>query len=196
MDRYIRGVTALLKPSAISIEEYLAGEDSSDIRHEFIGGAIHAMAGGTREHSAITANAIVSLGSQLRGKACRPFTSDLKIRIDCPDHVRFYYPDASVVCTPSSGDRRYERNPVVILEVLSESTRRIDQAEKRDGYFYLPSLQVLILADSERMHVLVYRRRSDGGFTSEEYGDRKEVIALPEIEAVLPLEELYEGIGV
>jgi Uma2 family endonuclease len=165
-------MTALLKSTAIPIEEYLAGEENAETRPEFIGGTVRAMAGGTRDHSAMAANAIVSLGSQLRGKNCRPFTSDLKIRIDCPDHVRFYYPDASVVCTPSSGDNRYERNPVVILEVLSESTRRIDQTEKRDGYFHLPSLQVLILADSERLHVLVHRRRSDGGFAAEEYADR------------------------
>jgi Uma2 family endonuclease len=187
-------MTALPQATAISIDDYLAGEEVAEVRHEFIDGAVHAMAGGTRDHSAIAANAIVALGSQLRGKAWRPFTSDLKIRIDFPDHVRFYYPDASVVCTPSSGDPRYERNPIVILEVLSESTRRIDQTEKRDGYFHLPSLQVLILADSERRHVLVHRRRPDGGFATEEYGDRDAMIPLPEIEASLALVELYEGI--
>ena len=187
-------MTALMKTAAIPIEDYLAGEANAEMRHEFIGGSVHAMAGGTRDHSAIAANAIVSLGSQLRGKNCRPFTSDFKIRIDCPDHVRFYYPDASVVCTPPFGDPRYERNPVLILEVLSESTRRIDQAEKRDGYFHLPSLQVLLLADSERLHVLVYRRNSDGGFAAEEYAERQAVIHLPEIEAALVLEELYEGV--
>jgi Uma2 family endonuclease len=189
-------MTAVLKTAAIPIDEYLAGEEGAEIRHEFIGGAVHAMAGGTRDHSAIAANAIVSLGSQLRGKTCRPFTSDLKIRIDFPDHVRFYYPDASVVCTPPSGDPRFERNPIVILEVLSESTRRIDQTEKRDGYFHLPSLQVLLLADSERVHVLVHRRRSDGGFAAEQYVDRHAVIPLPEIDAALALDELYEGIHI
>lgn len=187
-------MTALPLTASITIDDYLAGEDVAATRHEFIGGAVHAMAGGTRDHSAIAANAIVALGSQLRGKACRPFTSDLKIRIDFPDHVRFYYPDASVVCTPSGGDPRYERNPVVVLEVLSESTRRIDQTEKRDGYFHLPSLRMLILADSERVHVMVYRRRQDGGFAIEEYGDRDAMIPLPEIEVSLAVRELYEGI--
>ena len=187
-------ITALLKTASVPIDEYLACEEGAEFRHEFIGGAVHAMAGGTRDHSAIAANAIVSLGYQLRGKTCRPFTSDLKIRIDFPDHVCFYHPDASVVCTPPSGDPRYERNPIVILEVLSESTRRIDQTEKRDGYFHLPSFQVLLLADSERLHVLVHRRRSDGGFATEEYAVRDAVIPLTEIETSLALEDLYEGI--
>jgi len=188
-------MTALPRTTAISIDDYLAGEEVADVRHEFIDGAVHAMAGGTLDHSAIAANAIVNLGSQLRGKACRPFTSDLKIRIDFPDHVRLYYPDAFVVCTPSGGDSRYERNPVVILEVLSDSTRRIDLTEKRDGYFHLPSLQVLILADSERGHVMVHRRRPDGGFATEEYVERGSIILLPEIEATMKLDALYEGVS-
>lgn len=188
------GVTALLQPAPVSIEDYLEGEERSDVKHEYIGGAVHAMAGGTNDHSAVSANAIVSLGAALRGKPCRPFTGDAKVRIELADQTRFYYPDAQVVCRPGPGSDPFQENPTVVLEVLSESTRRTDLGEKRDAYLAIPSLKVLLIAESERPYVLVHRRRRQGGFAVEEHSGLEAVIPLPEIEASLPLAELYEGI--
>jgi Uma2 family endonuclease len=188
------GVTALLQPAPVSIEDYLDGEEHSDVKHEYIGGVVHAMAGGTNNHSAIAANAIVSLGTALRGKPCRPFTGDAKVRIELADQTRFYYPDAQVVCRPGPGNDRFQENPTVVLEVLSESTRRIDLGEKRDAYLAIPSLKVLLITESDRPYVLVHRRRPQGGFEVEAYSGVEAVIGLPEIEAELPLAELYEGI--
>jgi Uma2 family endonuclease len=82
-----------MKTAFVSIEDYLAGEEDSGIKHEYLGGAVHALACGTTDHAALSANAIGSLGGQLRGKPCRTFTSDLKVRIDLPEHTRFYYPE-------------------------------------------------------------------------------------------------------
>jgi Uma2 family endonuclease len=187
-------MTALKQPSLVSIEDYLAGEEASEFKHEYLGGVVHAMAGGTNDHAAISANAVGALFTRLRGKRCRPFSSDAKVRIELADHTRFYYPDAQVVCEPAAGGQRFQERPTVVIEVLSESTRRIDLGEKRDAYLAVPSLKVLILAESERVCVWVYRRRRDGGFDAEEYTQPGEVIALPEIEAELPLAELYEGV--
>ncbi|WP_353568746.1 Uma2 family endonuclease [Haloferula sargassicola] len=83
---------ALPKAVAISVDDYLHGEEIAETKHEYIGGEVHAMAGGTRDHSAIAANAIGSLFGLLRGKPCRPFTSDLKVRIDFPDMSAFTIP--------------------------------------------------------------------------------------------------------
>jgi len=188
-------MTALRKTTSVSIEDYLAGEEDSEIKHEYLGGAVHAMAGGTADHAAISANAIVSLGSQLRGKPCRTFTSDLKVRIDLPQHTRFYYPDLQVVCDSSAGDSRYQERPVVVIEVLSETTRRTDLGEKKDAYLAVPSLKVLLLVESDLPHVLVYRRLPAGGFGTETHQGLAAVIPLPEIEASLPLAELYEGVA-
>jgi Uma2 family endonuclease len=187
-------MTALKSPSLVSIEDYLAGEEISEVKHEYLGGVVHAMAGGTNDHAAISANVVVALGARLRGKPCRPFSSDAKVRIELADHTRFYYPDAQVVCEPTAGHQRFQEHPAVVVEVLSESTRRIDLGEKRDAYLAVSSLKVLILAESERALVWVYRRRRDGGFEAEEYEGTDAVIQLPEIEAELPLAELYEGI--
>lgn len=187
-------MTAIRLPTSISIEDYLDGEEVAECRHEYLGGAVHAMAGGTNDHAAISANAVVTLGSQLRGKPCRVFTSDAKVRLEFADHTRFYYPDAQVSCEPGPGSQRFQDRPTVVVEVLSESTRRTDLGEKRDAYLTIPSLKVLLLVESERPHILVYRRRAEGGFAIEEYSGREGAIELPEIQASLRLGELYDGI--
>lgn len=187
-------MTAVLRPSPVAIEDYLAGEEASEAKHEYLGGTIHAMAGGTNDHAAISANCIVSLGAALKGKSCRLFTSDTKVRIDFADHTRFYYPDAQIVCQLNSGSDRFQDRPAVVIEVLSESTRRTDLGEKKDAYLSIPSLKVLILAESDRAYVLVFRRSKDGGFTSEEYAGIEAAIELPEIGAKLPLADLYDGV--
>jgi Uma2 family endonuclease len=188
-------MTALKKPDFVSVEDYLAGEERSEIRHEYLGGAVHAMAGGTNDHAAIAMNVSVSLGGRLRGKPCRPFGGDAKVRIELPHQTRFYYPDLQVVCLPNPGSDRFQERPVLVLEVLSESTRRTDMGEKKEAYLSIPSLKILILAESESARVTVYRRSTDGGFVAEEHSETGDVIALPEIGADLPLVEIYDGVS-
>lgn len=188
-------MTALRQPNPVSISEYLAGEELSGVKHEYLGGAIHAMAGATNQHNAVAVNALGFLVAQLRGKSCRPFNADTKIRIEFPDHVRFYYPDALVVCAPNPATDHFQDRPVVIVEVLSESTRRIDLGEKRDAYLTIPSLKVLLFAESTTPSVLVYRRQPEGGFALEEHKGLAATIPLPEIDCSLPLAELYEQVG-
>ena len=187
-------MTALQKPAPISVEEYLAGEELRAVKHEYIGGEIYAMAGATNGHNEIAVNALGSLGSQLRGKPCRPFNSDTKVRIDLGTHTRFYYPDVMVVCHPNPRSDHFQDHPVVVIEVTSESTRRIDRGEKVDTYMRIPSLKVLLLVEAETVGVTVWRRGGDGGFAIERYDDLAAVIALPEIEAEMPLAELYGNV--
>lgn len=79
----------------ISIEDYLAGELVSEIKHEFLGGAVHAMAGGTMGRNLAASNTHTSLGKSIKGKRCRPFNSDTKVRIKLPSQIRFYHPGLS-----------------------------------------------------------------------------------------------------
>src|SRR5438045_1676410 len=115
-------MTAAKKLNLISVEDYLAGELVSPVKHEYLGGVVYAMAGARNVHNDIATNAIVALGSRLRGKKCRAFNSDAKVRIQLPRQVRFYYPDAGVVCRPNPGGDSHHDEPVVIVEVLSRST--------------------------------------------------------------------------
>ena len=103
--------------------------------------------------------------------------------------------DLQVVCSRNPGTERYQEHPVLVIEVLSESTRRIDLGEKRQAYLALPSLKVLLLVEPDYPLVTVYRRQPEGGFATEEHEGIDAVIALPEIEAELPLAELYEGLA-
>jgi len=187
-------MTALLRPEPLSVEEYLAGELVAEVKHEYLGGEVHAMAGGTTRHSALATNVTVALGSALRGKPCRAFNSDLKVRIELPGQTRFYYPDAMVVCELRNDSDPWQDRPAVIVEVLSETTRRIDLTEKRDAYLAIPTLKALIFVEPDLAHADVYRRGPAGGFLREEYSGLDAIIPLPEIEASLPLADVYEGI--
>ena len=185
-------MTALKNPSLISIEDYLASEETSEVKHEYLGGTVHAMAGATNQHNVIALNALAFLHLQLRGKPCQAFNSDTKIRIEFPDHTRLYYPDALVVCHPNPRTDHFQDQPVVIIEVLSDSTRRADLAEKRDAYLTIPSLKVLIFVEPEKPLVSLHRRKSGGGFALEHHSGLEAVIPLPEIEASLALADLYD----
>jgi len=177
----------------MSVSDYLEWEAAAEMRHEYVGGVVYAMAGGTRRHAAIATNALGLLYGQLRGKPCRPFGPDMKVRIQYPTHTRFYYPDAMVVCIPGAAQEHFVDHPVVIVEVLSPSTRRTDESEKRDAYFTIPTLRVYVLLEQERVAAVVWRR-GEQGFAREVYDGLEAVIALPEIEARLPLAEAYEAV--
>ncbi len=185
-------MTALENPGPVFIDEYLLGEVSSGVKHEYIGGVIHAKAGGSNQHNAIASNALAFLLLQLQGKPCQSFNSDTKVRIEFADHTRFYYPDAMVVCHPNPVTDHFQDQPVVVIEVLSESTRRTDLGEKRDAYLALPSLKVLMLVESDRPLATVHRRKAQGGFAIETHSGLETVIELPEIGASLALADLYQ----
>src|SRR5712671_6355170 len=119
-------MSAAKKLNLLSVEDYLAGELVSPLKHEYLGGVVYAMAGARIAHNLIATNVIGSLHGRLRGRRCRPFNSDMKIRVRLPTQVRFYYPDVSVVCRSNPQDESFQDEPAAIFEVLSRGTRRID----------------------------------------------------------------------
>lgn len=177
----------------VSVDDYLADELVSEIRHEYSGGYVYAMAGARNIHNRIATNCLLAVGRRLSGKPCEPFNSDTKVRIQLPAHTRFYYPDAMVVCEPNGSDDTFQDRPVVIAEVVSEATRRIDEGEKREAYLTIPTLQAYLVIESDRMRVVVHRR-TQHGFVVEAYGGSIAVIPLDVIDAELPLAELYERV--
>lgn len=176
----------------LTVEEYLETEALSPVRREYLNGVIYAMAGGTVRHSALATNVLVALGSRLRGKRCRPYNSDMLVRLQHGADCRFYYPDAMVVCEPNPLDERFQDRPVVVFEVLSESTSRTDLGEKRDAYLRIPSLRAYVVVESEQVAVTVFRPGAEG-FASSRWTALGDTLTLPEIECELPLEEIYEG---
>jgi Uma2 family endonuclease len=149
--------------------EYLALEAKGETKHEYINGEIFAMAGGTPDHAALAAAVIRLLGTALLDRPCRVYTSDLRIRVLATGLAT--YPDVSVVCRPFEPDPEDANtavNPVVIVEVLSDSTEAYDRGEKFAHYRRIPSLRDYLLVLQSKAQIEHYRRNDDDTWTLRE----------------------------
>lgn len=172
--------------------QYLADELESPVKHEYLGGVVYAMSGARNRHNRIVLNVSTALATRLRGQRCEAYNSDTKVRIQLPTHVRFYYPDVQVVCDANPESDSFQDRPVLVVEVLSASTRRIDEGEKRDAYLSLPSLGAYLMIEQESPAAVIYRR-GEAGFVREVHEGLEVSIALPE-GLSLPLAEVYERV--
>ena len=186
-------MTAAEKLNLITVDDYLSGELISRVKHEYLGGFVYAMAGAKNVHNLIASNVLGILHGRLRGRRCRPYNSDTKIRIRLPSQWRFYYPDVSVTCHPNPPNDSFQDQPIIVVEVLSKATRRIDEGEKRDSYVTIPSLCVYLLVEQDSPTVTVFRRK-DQEFVCEIYTGLDAVVPLDEIESELPLMEVFEAV--
>jgi Uma2 family endonuclease len=186
-------MSAALQQSLVSVDDYLASELDSPTKHEYLAGMAYAMAGASNAHNQIGSNTLIAAGGRLRGRPCRAYNSDTKIRVRLPNQVRFYYPDTSVICRSNPPDDSFQDEAAVLFEVLSRNTRRIDEGEKKDAYLTIPSLFVYGMIEQEEPRVVAFRR-TDSGFVREVYTGLDAVLPLPEIGIDLPLAEIYDGI--
>ncbi len=179
----------------ISREEYIQGEDGSEIRHEYIAGQVYAMSGGTLNHQRVAGNFMRVAGNQLIGKSCFPVSCGFKLRVPLVGgDEAFYYPDAAIVCVPVPGDAHFTDSPSVILEVLSPTTRRIDEVQKYRDYITIPSLSTYILAEADTPFLTVHRRDGDT-FRREIITGSGAILELPEAGISIPLSDLYLDVG-
>lgn len=181
-----------LKLQPLSVEDYLDGELHSDVKHEYVAGKVYAMAGASNAHNRIASRVLIELGKQL-SPPCEVFNSDTKVHIQTHQRDYFYYPDAMVVCQPNPDQDTYQDRPVVLVEVLSESTRRIDEGEKRDRYLAAATLQTYVLLESDQPAARVYQRAEDGTFVETIYTDPADSIPLPGIDCEIRFAEVYRG---
>ena len=177
----------------ISVQDYLAGELVSEIRHEYVAGAVYALTGGSNTHSLISSNCLGTLFAQLSGTPCIALGPDTKIRINWRKKDRFYYPDVSVVCDSNAPDETFQENPVVVVEVLSASTRRTDEVEKMEAYLSIPSLSAYLLVEQDSPAVTAYHRTGDT-FERAAYGGLDATISLDAINVELPLKAIYQRV--
>jgi Uma2 family endonuclease len=185
------------KPKKISEAQYLKMERAAEFKSELRDGRAYAMAGASERHNLITGNTFVSLHNQLRGRPCRVYPSDMRVKAAA---VGFYtYPDISVVCgRPEFTDDTRDTllNPTVIVEVLSPSTADYDRGEKFERYRQLPSLSEYLLVSQTRPLVEHYVRQPDGKWLLTEYRELSDVVELPSIGCRLALAEIYEQVTV
>ena len=147
----------------ISPAQYLDQELDAPSKSEYVGGAVYAMSGANNRHNRIATNATAALVQRLRGQRCQAFNSDTKVRIQLATHVRFYYPDAMVVCESNREEDAFQDAPSVVVEVLSSRTRRTDESEKKDAYLAIPSLRVYLLVEQNEALVVAFRRTDQIG---------------------------------
>lgn len=158
---------ALRQPDAVfSFADYLAWEETQTERHEFVGGVAYAMTGGKQGHHEVTANAFAEL-RRIYGDHCRVYSQGFKVRVRLGLDDRAYYPDVFVTCQPGSPDSLYNEHPCIVVEVLSDSTKRVDLGEKLESYTQLASLANYLVIDPNRSLVRVWRRAT--GWREETY---------------------------
>ena len=174
----------------LTVEEFLAAEPGYEVKHEYLGGMVYAMAGASNDHNTIAMNLYGALHARLRGRQCQAFGSDMKMRLTISTTTYFYYPDAMIFCGTTGLGPSWCERPSVIFEILSESTRSIDEREKRMAYLTLPSLDAYVRIEQERREVVIERRTNAGWQREVLAADG--IVRLPTVEVEFPVAELYE----
>jgi Uma2 family endonuclease len=183
-----------LSTGHLSPKEYLELERHAEFKSDYVDGVIYLRAGSGERHNLITANIITALGVQLRDRPCRVYPSDLKVRV--PNSKRFFYPDVSVVCGETEfadEERDVILNPILIAEVLSESTEAFDRGKKFSSYQQLESLREYLLVAQGDFVVEHYLRQDEGWFYTKASG-LDAALGLPALNCRIALSDLYSKV--
>jgi Uma2 family endonuclease len=180
------------RKTLLTPEEYLAVERRSEIKHEYFAGEVFAMVGASKRRNLITANIIRLLGNQLVERPCNVYPSDMRVKVTRTG--KYTYPDVVVACEEEKFDDEENDtllNPVVIFEVLSESTEAYDRGKKFEQYQNIESLKEYLLVAQKPFRVEQYVRQSDREWRYSEYHSAEDVVALGVIGCQLALKDVY-----
>ncbi len=180
-------MSILRKNVVTTPEEYLEGENYSEVKHEYVNGHIYAMVGVSRAHGTITGNLHALLHGHLRGTPCRVYASDIKVR----KGDTFYYPDLVVACVETKRHDYYVEEPVLVVEVLSPSTQARDRLDKRLVYQSILTLQEYVLVAQDTIEAQIYRRAGEA-WDLETYGPNED-LHLTAIDFACSMEALYQA---
>lgn len=175
----------------ISIEDYLESEKVSPVRREYVDGEVYAMAGASDNHERISMNLSRIFSNHLLDSSCEPFANNIKVRVR--QNV-YYYPDLLVSCEEKPENPYFRNEPILIVEILSKSTARVDTLEKVFAYQQIPSLQEYVVVDQYRMEVRVHRRQETGGWITYYFTERSDIVELKSIDLTIPLPEIYRRV--
>ena len=180
------------RKTLLTPQEYLAIERKSEIKHEYVAGEMFAMVGAGKRHNLITANIIRVLGNQLLDRPCNVYPSDMRVKVSRTG--KYTYPDVVVACAEEAFDDTENDtllNPVVIVEVLSESTEAYDRGKKFEQYQNIESLTeyLLVAQDSQRIEQYVRQRNREWRYS--EYHELEDVVEINVIGCVLAVKDVY-----
>lgn len=184
---------AVETPVRLTVEEYLAWEETNFEKHEYIDGEVRCMAGAKGPHNRIMSNTSVAIGMQLLDTDCGLFSSEMKVKAG---ESRYLYPDLSVVC----GEARYEAanamvllNPLIVVEVTSPTSMQIDRIDKRAFYLEVPSVEAYLIIDQHRVCVELSVRGGDS-WTTKSFTSLDDDVQLDAIDCALPLSLVYRQV--
>lgn len=179
----------------LTAEEYLEFERSSEIKHEFYNGRIYAMAGAKRRHNLIALNIGSEIRGHLKGRNCEAYPSDMRVFV--PRFGLYTYPDVSIVCgKPEFQDAVLDTllNPVLLIEILSDSTESYDRGKKFQHYRSIESLQEYVLVSQNEARIEKYIRQGDGFWVLSEAVGVGSSITFESIDCPISLAEVYDKI--
>jgi len=182
------------KEKLITPEEYLAREAQAEYRSEFRNGEVFALAGGSVNHNQIVVNLAAAFSRFFQRKPCRVFATDVRLHI--PHSGLYTYPDVMLVCGKiefAPGREDTVTNPIVLVEVWSDSTQAYDRGAKFKLYRQIPTLQEYVMIDQTQPYVEHFRR--DGHFWVLETLEQMDaILTLPALECEMPLAVMYEKV--
>ncbi|SLM31969.1 conserved hypothetical protein [Desulfamplus magnetovallimortis] len=186
----------LQEKNNITPEEYLSLERDSEIKNEYFAGEMYAMAGASRSHNKISTNIVRVLGNQLIEKPCSIFSSEMKVKIEAIK--KYTYPDIVVVC----GNEEYDDenndillNPVVIIEILSDSTEAYDRGDKFSHYQFIDSFAEYILISQYFQKIEKFIRKKDNTWIYSKYEKTEDTITIHSINCQLSLSDVYKDVN-
>ena len=186
-----------MQQAKTTVEEYLRLEQDAAEKHEFRNGEVISMSGGSARHSLIISNVIREAGNALKGKPCRVYESNLRVRI--PRSVLYTYPDAMIVCGPPQFDPKDVNettiiNPKVLIEVMSPGSESYDRGEKFDRYRTLDSMEEYLLIYQSQPAMQSFLRKPDGTWSFANFEGLQTVARVRSVEIDLPLAEVFDGV--
>ena len=184
-------MTAALRRSArVTFEDYLAFEETATVRHELIDGMLFAMSGGTDAHELINGDLFLQVAGPLLGK-CQVFQAGMRLKVEHQSDSDGYYPDIMVSCDAMDRERMFRKAPLLLIEVLSPSTERLDRGEKKLNYLQIPSLLEYVLVAQDKPKVEIMRRRTSWAVEELFMGD---ALQLESVALTLPLADIYRTV--
>ena len=186
-------MSAGLSQPRFTYADYLVWEEAQPERHEYLGGDVFAMAGGSTAHNTLTGNMYIALRAQTRATPCRVYMADVKLRVEAASAS--FYPDVFVTCSAADAARsNQQQDALLIVEVLSPSTEGYDRGDKFAAYRQIPGLQAVVFVAQDKPHIEAFIRSADGGFwTLHEATGLDAQLTCPTAERsfVFPLAEVY-----
>ncbi len=181
------------KKELLTLNEYLELEETSEIKHEFYYGEIFSMAGTTRVHNEIEGNITFKLKKELKNIKKEHFIYSESVKIEITKNYHYAYPDVVVSCSEKEDDPLSIKHPILIVEVLSDSTREYDMNKKFEFYKQIPSLKHYLLIEQNQYFINSYTKQNDFWY-HKSYSKKEDLVELLHLDIKVSVKDIYDNV--